>query len=100
MDPFDAPNAKMFGKATFGEVSIGTFVASHNDSPTETLDILCEAALVKPYIEHDIVNGPEEMAADPESLMMSRGSVAEYTNVAEPEARPSWWRHLTSSVAV
>ena len=77
MDPFEAPNAKMFGKATFGEVSIGTFVASHDDSPTETLDILCEAAFVNPYTEHDIGNGPEEIAADPESLMMRRGSVAE-----------------------
>ena len=77
MDPFDAPNAKMFGKATFGEVSIGTFVASHDDSPTETLDILCEATFLKPYSKHFISNGPEEMVEEPESLIARKGSEAE-----------------------
>ena len=56
---------------------MGAFAASHDDSPTERLDILCEATFVKPYIEHDIGNGPEEMVAVPESLMTRRGSVAE-----------------------
>ena len=45
----------MFGNATFGEMSIGTFAASHDDSPTDTLDVLCEATFVKPLIEYDIV---------------------------------------------
>ena len=67
----------MFGNATFGELSMGMFAASHDESPTERLDILCEATFVKPYIEQDIGNGPEEMAAVPESLMTRRGSVAE-----------------------
>ena len=67
----------MFGNATFGELSIGAFAASHDDIPTDRLDILCEATFVKPYIEHDIGNGPDEMVADPESLMTRRGSVVE-----------------------
>ncbi len=67
----------MSGNAAFGELSIGAFAASHVDIPTDRLNILCEATFVKPYIEHDIGNGPEEMVAVPESLMMRRGSVTE-----------------------
>ena len=100
VDPFDAPKAKMFGNATFDAVSIGTFETSHVDNPTERLAILCDATFVKPIIEHDIGNGPEAIVADPDSLITSRGSVEELTNVAEPKARPSWCVHLTSSVAV
>jgi len=90
----------MFGNATLSEMSIGTFAASHDDSPTDKLDVLCEATFVKPLIEHDIGNGPEGIAEAPESLTTRRGSEAEGTYVAEPEARPCWWVHLTSSVAL
>ena len=51
--------------------------ASHDDRPNERLEILCEATFVKPFIEQDIGNGPEEMVAEPESLMTRRGSVVE-----------------------
>ncbi len=77
MDPFNAPKAKIFGNLTFGAMSIGKFEASQVDKLTEILDILCEATLVKPYIEHDIGNGPEDILAVPESLMTRRGSAAE-----------------------
>ncbi len=89
-DPFRAANAKMFGNATFDEMSIGIFVASHDESPTDTLDDLCEATFVKPLIEHDIGNGPEGIAEASESLTTRRGSEAEGTYVAEPKARPCW----------
>ena len=67
----------MFGNATFGAVSIGVFEASHVDNPTDRLEILCDATLVKPYIEQVIGSGPEEMVAAPDSLITRRGSVAE-----------------------
>ena len=83
-----------------GEMSIGTLTASHVVIPTERLDFLCVATFVKPYTEHDIGNGPDEMVAESESLMTRRGSIAEETNVADPVARPCRWVHLTSSDAV
>ena len=95
--PLDAPNAKMFGNTTFDEVSIGTFEASQVDNPTERLAFLCDATFVKPIIEHDIVNGPEAIVVDPDSVITRRGSVTELTNVAVPEA---CCEHLTSSIAV
>ncbi len=97
MKPFDAPNAKMFGNTTFDEVSIGTFETDHVDSPTERLAFLCDATFVKPIIEHSIENGPEAIVVDPSSLITRRGSVAELSYVAEPEA---CCEHLTAPVAV
>jgi hypothetical protein len=64
-------------------------MASHDDKPTERLAFFWEATFVKPNIEHDIGNGPDEMVAVPESLMTRRGSVAEYTKNAEPVDVPS-----------
>ena len=90
----------MFGNWTFDAVLIGTFMESHDDKPTERLDFLWEAKFVKPNIEQDIGNGPEEMVAVAESLMTRRGSVAEYTKTAEPVDVPNAWEHRASSVAV
>jgi hypothetical protein len=78
----------MLGKAALGEMSIGPFTASHVDIPTERLDFLCVATFVKPYTEHEIGNGPDEMVAAPESRMTRSGSISEATNVAEPAAKP------------
>ena len=77
MDPLVAPNAKILGNRAFDAVSMGIFAASHDESPTETLAILCEAEFVKPFIEQDIGNGPEDMVAVPERLMTRRGSMTE-----------------------
>ncbi len=67
----------MFGNATFNQTSIGKFAAFHDDSQTDTLDVLREATFVKPLIEHDIGNGPEGIAEAPESVTTRRGSEAE-----------------------